>query len=80
MSSMEHMGCEMFSVVTIIALRDSWERRESASVSCLRRGEALITTASLVAYRVWTRTISSMEYMGCEMFSLVTIIVLACSI
>ena len=46
----------------------------------MRRGEVLITTVSLASIRLWKLTMSSMEYMGCEMFWVVTIIVLACFI
>ena len=49
-------------------------------MGCVRRGEAFIATVSLVSIRVWKRTMSSMEYTGCEMFWVVTIIVLACFI
>ena len=46
----------------------------------MRRGEVLITTVSLASIRLWKLTMSSMEYTGCEMFWVVTIIVLACFI
>ena len=46
----------------------------------MRRGEELVATVAQFSVRVWKQAMSNMMYTGCEMLSVVTIIVLACFI